>query len=465
MSRKLQCKAVPSTWLENNGRRLDCGPYLSGAIEARELLKKHETEALHALTAGHNGGIYNGPQFVRNYVDDPAHGVPFLTTSTMQQADIRNLPMINRKDAHSAKLRYLKVEEGMTLITCSGSIGKMAYARKDMANAWSNQDIMKVVANPEKILSGYLFAYLSSRFGVPIVASGTYGAIIQHIEPDHISSLPVPRLGAVEARVHKLVQQAADLRAEANELITSQVKSLEEEIAGGPIFWEHKKPQSFSIEPKSISNFASRLDAFHHIGFVGEAIERARVPLVEISHYADALYPPFMKRIRVKEGGIEFLGGTDMLTLDQRSDSHIAASTKNLDQFIVKEGYILFQCDGQRYGIFGKPVLANRNIIGKAVTQHMMRIIPHEISDAGYIFTYLATGFGRRLLMRFSAGTSIPSLNEDGARKILIYWPNEERRRAVSQIAELAWENRAQATELEDQARSLVERTIEEGSR
>lgn len=67
--------------------------------------------------------------------------------------------------------------------------------------------------------------------------------------------------------------------------------------------------------------------------------------------------------------------------------------------------------------------------------------------------------------MRFSAGTSIPSLNEDGARKILIYWPDEERRRTVSQIAEQAWENRAQATELEDQARSLVERTIEEGAR
>lgn len=40
MSRKFQCRAVPSSWLENNGRRLDCGPYMSGAIEAKELLKK-----------------------------------------------------------------------------------------------------------------------------------------------------------------------------------------------------------------------------------------------------------------------------------------------------------------------------------------------------------------------------------------------------------------------------------------
>ena len=463
MSRKFQVKAVPSSWIEHNGRRLDCGPYVSGAIEAKELLSKMSTTPLVELTAGYKGGVYNGSPFIRNFVDDPAHGVPFLTTSSLLHADLSNLSLLSKQDALSRQLSFLEVKPGMTLITCSGSIGKMAFARADMEGVWSNQDILKVVPNAALIKPGYLYAYLSSRFGIPMITSGTYGAIIQHIEPQHISDLPVPRLGDVEVKVHELVQRAADLRTQASQLISEQVQTLEEEISGGPIDWEHTKPQAFSIETRSIDGFANRLDAFHYIGFVGEAIKKAKVPLVEISQHADALYPPFMKRIRVEEGGIEFLGGTEMLTLDQKSDSHIAASTRNLDQFIVKEGYVLFQCDGQRYGIFGRPVLANRNIIGKAVTQHMMRIIPHDKSDAGYIFTYLATGFGRRLLMRFSAGTSIPSLNEDGARKILIYWPDEERRRSISQIAEQAWENRAAATELEDQARGLVERAIEEG--
>jgi len=38
MNRKFQVKAVPRSWIEKQGRRLDCGPYLSGAIEAKELL-------------------------------------------------------------------------------------------------------------------------------------------------------------------------------------------------------------------------------------------------------------------------------------------------------------------------------------------------------------------------------------------------------------------------------------------
>ena len=169
----MQIKTIPSKWLENNGRRLDCGPYMSGAIEARELLRHLHTEPLKNLTAGHNGGIYNGPQFSRNYVDDPEHGVPFLTTSSMLHSDMSTLALISKKDAYSSKLRYLEVKEGMTLITCSGTIGRMAYARKEMNGCWSNQDIMKIVADSSKIEPGYLYAYLRSRFGVPLVISGT----------------------------------------------------------------------------------------------------------------------------------------------------------------------------------------------------------------------------------------------------------------------------------------------------
>lgn len=465
MSRKFQIKVIPSKWIVNDGFRLDCGPYLSGAMEARELLSKHHTECLDSLTRGYGGGIYNGPQFSRNYVDDPDYGVPFLTTSTMQQADITNLPHISSKDAHSPRLSYLEVAEEMTLITCSGNIGKIVYSRKDMVGCWSNQDIMKVVADKDKILPGYLYAFLASRFGIPLVIGGTYGAIIQHIEPSHLVDLPVPRLGEVEQQAHDLVQRAANLRVEANRLLKDATTYLELEIGGGPVDWEHRHVQSFAVETRTVSNLFSRLDAFHYVGYVGEAIKKAAVPLVEVGSYAKSLRPPIMKRNRVEESGYEFLGGSELVTLEQRSDTKISERTPNIEKYIVHHGYVLFQCVGQRYGLFGRPVLANRAIFGKTVTEAVMRLIPNDPHDAGYISVYLATEFGQRLVMRHSAGTSIPVLQEDGASKILIYWPDETRRHTISNIAEKAWENRAMATELEDQARALVEHAIEEGGK
>ncbi len=461
MSRKFQVKAVPSTWLENNGRRLDCGPYLSGAMEARELLRNLSAskEPLRQLTTG----IYHAGRESRLWVETSEYGVPFMGSTDMLAADLTDLPLISSKQIRANP--NFTIHEGWTLITRSGTIGRMAYARSDMDGLACSEHVMRVVPDDTRVSPGYVYAYLSSRFGVPLIVSGTYGSIIQSIEPHHISDLPVPRLGLIEDRAHELIQKAADLRASANQMLVNAKDDLEREIAGGSVQWHSRSPQSFDIRACSVNSFMRRLDAFHYVGFVGEAIDKACVPLTEMGDYADVLRPPIMKRIRVTEGGHEFLGGTDLMSLDQRSDVSISARTPNIDKFIIKPGYVLFQCVGQRYGIFGRPVLANRLLIGKAVTEAVMRIIPRDPKDAGYISVYLATEFGRRLSMRFSAGSSIPVLQEEGARKILVYWPDEERRHEISRIAEQAWENRAQATELEDEARTLVERTIEEGGR
>lgn len=457
MSRKFQCKAIPSTWLESNGRRLDCGPYLSGAIEARELLKQHNTEPLAAVTTD----IFHAGREGRIWVDSNEFGVPFMGSTEVLASDLSHLPLISKKQINSNP--KFTIRPGWTLITRSGTIGRMAYARPDMNGVACSEHVMRVVPDEEKIKPGYLYSYLSSRFGVPIVISGTYGAIIQHIEPDHISDLPVPRLGEVEQQAHSLVQLAADLRVEATQEINSITQSLEEEIGGGPVVWQHRYVQAHAIQIIPISSALNRLDAFHHVGYVGEAIAKAAVPLTEVGNYARALRPPILKRIKVDGTGIDFLGGRELLRLDQSAEDQIAFRTPNLEQFVVKPGMVLFQCVGQRYGIFGTPVLANRRLIGRAVTEAVMRLIPHDPEDAGYIFTYLATGFGQRLVMRHSAGTSIPVLQEDGASKILIYWPDKARRLQIHEAATNAWEKRARAVELEDEARTLVERAIEAG--
>jgi type I restriction enzyme, S subunit len=139
----MKIKHVPSSWLLSEGRRLDARPYLSGGREARELLKRLSVkkEPLHTLTQGHNGGIYNGPHFSRVYVDDPAYGVPFLGSGSMLEADLTRVPLLRKSDALSRKLSFLKLEEGTTLIACSGlaNVGAATYVRADMAGMWSSQ--------------------------------------------------------------------------------------------------------------------------------------------------------------------------------------------------------------------------------------------------------------------------------------------------------------------------------------
>jgi type I restriction enzyme S subunit len=169
--------------MDGYGYRLDCQPYLGGALEMKVLLERLplRKDKLQTLTAGFDGGIYNGPKFSRTWVESQEHGVPFVGSSAMLYVDLSDLPLLSKKQAYGRQLRHLELQSGMSLISCSGTIGKMVYARRDMAGIWSSQHILKVVPDPAKIPSGYLYAYLSSKFGVPLIVSGTYGSIIQSL--------------------------------------------------------------------------------------------------------------------------------------------------------------------------------------------------------------------------------------------------------------------------------------------
>ena len=108
----MERKLVPSGWLEREGRRLDCGPYLSGATEAKVLLERLPVPRaeLCSLTHGREGSVYNRPQFARNYVSDPDHGVPFLSSSTMLHADFTHADLLKKSDATSPRLAHLRIE-------------------------------------------------------------------------------------------------------------------------------------------------------------------------------------------------------------------------------------------------------------------------------------------------------------------------------------------------------------------
>lgn len=71
---------VMSSWLEDNQRRLDASPFLSGAFEARVILErlKAKKEPLQELTKGGIKGIFHAGRERRQYVNDPDYGVPFL---------------------------------------------------------------------------------------------------------------------------------------------------------------------------------------------------------------------------------------------------------------------------------------------------------------------------------------------------------------------------------------------------
>lgn len=465
----MKTTVIRSSWMEGYGYRLDTKPYVGGALETKILLERlKNTVPLHTLTRGFDGGIYNGPQFVRNYVESPEHGVPFMTGSTMQLADLSTLPLLSKRDAHGSKLSYLEIQPGMSLISCSGTIGKMAYARAEMKGVWSSQDVLKVVADPDKIESGYLYAYLSSKFGVPLLASGTYGSIIQHLEAHQIAGLPVPRLGdALEHEIHELVEQAAKLRTKASAMKQAAIAAFVESC-GLPIplpIWRYPTPH---LGEATLARLAERMDSTYYIAPCAEA--RAAFDAASklgtsktLSEVAEVFIPTIFKRLYAPDPaqGIPYITGADVFCIQPKTDLYLMRSVAQENRLVLENGMIVLHEAGQRYGLIGRGVMVGRTLHDFACTNNMVRLVPHEPEETGYISAVLSSEFGLRLMKREAAGSSIPHLDATRVSAVSIPWPKGGIRRKVAALAHEARESWDQADELEDRAVETLVKAIE----
>jgi type I restriction enzyme S subunit len=437
---------------------------MSGAIEAKELLRKHHTEPLGKLTTD----IYHAGRESRIWVESPDYGVPFMGSTDILASDLSYLPLISKKQIASNP--RFTIGEGWTLITRSGTVGRMAYARPDMDKIACSEHVMRVVPNDDLIKPGYLFAYLSSRFGVPIVVSGTYGAIIQHIEPQHIADLPVPRLGAVERQSHDLIQRAADLRVEAAELLETAGRMVNEQFGFPEKLALSHRVFSCSVAPSTL--VLKRLEATFHDAVAQES-DRLIAGVSRKDEFS-TLGISISETGRLKQVFVDEEYGAPFLTsgeiFRQRYEPVRFLSNRLLpeeSEWATQEGDLLLARSGQVGGIIGRGVWADSRFAGGCVSVDVLRLGAQNSQILqGYLYAYLfLTDVGYRQLIRTAAGSSIPHLSAADVSRLLIPRCDSD---LEAQIDELVWNagrKRAEAQEKEDGAVALVERTIEEGGR
>lgn len=460
----MKVKSIPSSWISRHGLRLDCNPYMSGALEARIRLEElsYRKDDLASLCSNGMDGIYHAGRESRSWVDDPELGVPFLSSSSILAADLSGLPLISKKQVKKSPKFLLGA--GWTLITRSGTIGRMVYSRPDMEGLACSEHVMRVVPENTRIPPGYLYAFLSSKFGVPLVTSGTYGSIIQSIEPEHIAGLPVPRLGNIlEAKVNSLVELAAKNRSEAAKIITQAIDMVVSIL--GPA--QKDVPGKISTSTVRAKSLQTRLDAFYYSPMCSEA-RRSFDMTVDCEQHAlgdvaDVFIPGIFKRRYAEDPshGVPYITGGDVFQIAPSSERFLMKRVAAQNILCVTRGTILVQEAGQLGGLIGKSVFVGEHLDGFAVSNNMVRVTARDPQDGGFIYALLSTPQGVTLISREAAGSSIPHMDAARLKAVSIPWPPARVRKEISAIIEKAVGLRDKASVAEREARSLVEHAIE----
>ena len=119
----------------------------------------------------------------------------------------------------------------MILITCSGTIGKVAIVPVHW-NGWTaNQHIIRVVPSNNEI-AGYLYAWLSSNYAYPLIIRYTYGAVVDEINDQQVSEIVVPLLRDenMQCEINDMVLEANRKRTEAYNLEQEALRVLDEKV-------------------------------------------------------------------------------------------------------------------------------------------------------------------------------------------------------------------------------------------
>lgn len=461
----MKARTTYASLIYENSARLDGKFHASTGMKALSELRKKSAKRTKNDQLGSvcvPDGIFIGGRSRRVYVQNPSRGIPFLSSSDMLMASFEGVNLVSKTAQTDLKKMILK--KGWVLISRSGTIGNMAYVRDDMEGLAGSEHIMRVVADENKILSGYLYTFLSSPMGQSLIKLGTFGSVIDTISPEFISNLPIPRLETkLEEQIHYLIEQASDLRVQANALLKKSQDRFYKEVLGfdkSRLQWKAGHVDAFAIGKVKFKTTNHRLDAFHYVGYTGEA--EAYLPKTQpMGDLVEPYQPPMFKRPYTGENGIPFLSGIDLYDSYPKPHMYISRKMEKLHLYIVEAGTILVQDVGQRYGLFGRPTILPKHLDKSSVTQHMMRVYPKNALDRGFIYIWLSTEVGRRLLLKESFGTSMGVLFERSFKQIPIPKCDETLRHSFEKDVKRICDMREMAIELEDEAQDILAKALQ----
>lgn len=464
----MRAGAANSQDLLSSGFRLDASYHSSDGIKALhhlqqlELIKGLSNPVKRLDSLGNICDMFVGDWLKRIYVDDPKHGAPYITGDNILKLN----PFGGGKYLsyrHGEYINQLSLQEKMIVMSCSGTVGRLAFVNSIMKGAVGSPDLLRILAKPNLILPGYLFAFLSSEMGHALIKKGVYGAVIQHIEIPYMDTIPIPRLDLVqERRIHELVEQAAELRVQANQRLRQTQERFYHQVLGidpQHLVWQCRNEHAYAVGTFRFINPLHRLDGFHHVGYVGEA-ERYLGKTIQLGELVEPYQPPMFKRPYTGKNGIPFLSGIDLYDYYPKPHMYISRKMASLDLYIVQASTILVQNVGQRYGLFGRPTILPKHLDRCSVTQHLMRIYTKDARNRGFVYVWLSTEVGRRLLLKQSFGTSMGVLFERSFEEMPVPDCSTELSHSFEDDLQIICEMREQANELEDQAQSLLAQSL-----
>ena len=226
-------KSVPvetfSVKLSNMAGRADASYHVPIVDSIVDHLKKYADEVITIGDSRISKEVIMPIRFKRVYVEE-GYGRVLLGGKQLYELDPSGKKYLSLSK-HDNIMAKLEVNQNTTLITRSGTIGKVALVPKHWEHWIPSDHIIRIVP-AEDTIAGYINIFLSSDYGYELITRYTYGSVVDEIDDNHVRQIPIPLLKnkQIQARINDLALQANQKRYQAYLLEQRALKIMDEEV-------------------------------------------------------------------------------------------------------------------------------------------------------------------------------------------------------------------------------------------
>lgn len=453
----------------SRGKRLEASVFDVEAKQARDTIMNGKYPCVPLL--GENGLIekahYPG-RFKRIYCER-GNGEAFFLPSQMTDIYPKAEKFISRLT--KCDISELKLKPNTLLLTRSGTIGTISLVSKTTEGNVFSDDVIRVTFKNTNDL-GYCYTFLKSKLGNVVLQTNGYGSVITHLEPEHLRETYIPNApNAIKERIHQLIIKSFQLRDESNILIDESTELLIKELHLPDIdsfdvnyYQKDAAVNTFSVK---LSNLNGRVDASYHVPIVDAIIEHLNKYAEEVTTVGDKriskdiVLAGVFKRTYVEEDyGYPFLGGKEITQLNPKTEKYLSKpihKKRYEKELKVTENTILVT----DRGTIGTITLVPKHWNGYAVSQNVLKLIPANEQIAGYIYIFLNSEWGNKLVCRQTYGSVVDMIDNNSLASVEIpLLKNKDVQVKINDLALEANKKRYEAYLLEQEALKIMDEEV-----
>ena len=460
----MRTSAVNSKYIVSQKKRFEGKFYLNDNSFLSMEIERHaeKTQPLSNLAS-----VFNPPVFKRQFCKQTVRSVPYFQSSDVPVAEERSHVFVFKGQADALNLL---VKRGDILVTGFGTIGNTRLVSKFQNDTCYANNVCRIRTN-EDAFRGFIYAFLSSKYGISQLNKNASGSVVRYIEAPGIKKTLIPLFPeSFQKEVDNLIQGSTTLREQATDALDEAQKLLKDKASLPELTTEDYDFLGLQVQGRNVSCFTRNkkninsltINAFNHSERIRHLEDKIRCQSLQLkdvllgeTFFTTGSFP----RIEVKPThGIMLINQSDIFD-NIIKGKHISKQGVKTDN-LVEYGEVLIAGVGTlgENETFCRTIFAYEDLVGQLVSGEFLRMKTNGIVPSGYLYTWLSSDYGFRLIRNTQTGTKlcrpiqkmlltkpIPIIGKDEMNEIdrivreshsKKYMANEKERKAIKMVEE-----------------------------